>query len=92
MSCRWGCEWGEGDVPADVPLDAVVDEDVQSAERTQSPHVDPEEQQRPRPDAHTSPGKVQEPGGTAMLVMMFRTCQCVMMKQLIWKARRLPAL
>jgi len=26
------------------------------------------------------------------LVMILRTCQCVMMQQLIWKARSLPAL
>ena len=82
----------KGAVHADVPPDAVADEDVQPAARTQSPHVHPEEQQQPRPDAHTSAGVVQEPGGTAIVVLMLRTCECVMMQQLIWNARRLPAL
>ena len=53
----------KGAVLADVPPDAVVEEPAQSAERTQSGHADPEEQQRPRPDAHTSPVVGQEPGG-----------------------------
>ena len=82
----------KGAVPADVPPDAVVEEPAQSAERTHSAHADPEERQRPRPDAHTSPVVGQEPGGRAMLVLIMRTCQCVMMQQLISQARSLPAL
>jgi len=53
----------KGAVPADVPPDAVVEEDVQSAEQTQSAHVDTEEQQWPRPDARTSPVVGQKPEG-----------------------------
>ena len=53
----------KGAVHADAPPDAVADEAVQPAAPTQSPHVDPEEQQQAWPDAHTSAAVVQEPGG-----------------------------